>query len=174
MHGWSHLGIATLRTFYWSCFDARIYVRTVFEFALRARPLRRLVGSTNARGRTRAHEWDTETALGPPHPSRHGGIFRARQISYRKHTHTRRPDHDSHNSSWPRSAWQGRQIPDLYDLYDLYDLPHVAGWKPYSLHHLGHLSWVRSVFYRSCTATHTGRLGYRLSTSYQDHDLNQI
>ena len=31
---------------------------------------------------------------------------------------------------------------ELYDLYDLYDLAHVAGWKPYKLHYLGHGSWV--------------------------------
>ena len=41
-----------------------------------------------------------------------------------------------------------RSIPDLYDLYDLYDpydLAHVAGWEPFSLHGLGHVSWDGSV-----------------------------
>ena len=55
-----------------------------------------------------------------------------------------------------------RYIPDLYnlyDLYDLYDLAHVSGWEPQKLHDLGHVSWVGSVLYRSCTTYHNGRLG---------------
>ena len=36
---------------------------------------------------------------------------------------------------------------DLYDLYDLYDLAHVAGWEPYILHGLAHVSWVGAVLY---------------------------
>ena len=56
------------------------------------------------------------------------------------------------------SARQGRQIPDLYDLCDLYDLAHV-GWEPYNLHNLRHVSWVGSVLHRSCTTSHTVRLG---------------
>ena len=56
---------------------------------------------------------------------------------------------------------QGRYIPDLYDLYDLHDLAHVAGWEPYHLHGLGHVSWVGYVFYVSCTTFHDGRLGSR-------------
>ena len=37
-------------------------------------------------------------------------------------------------------------MPDLYDLYDMYDLhdlynlAHVAGWEPYNLRELGHVS----------------------------------
>ena len=50
---------------------------------------------------------------------------------------------------------------DLYDLHDLYDLAHVAGWEPYSLHDLGHDSRVGSVPYRSCTASHNGRVRFR-------------
>ena len=29
------------------------------------------------------------------------------------------------------------------------DLAHAAGWEPYILHDLTHVSWVRSVLYRS-------------------------
>ena len=32
-------------------------------------------------------------------------------------------------------------------IHDLYDLAHVAGWEPYNLHDLAHLSWVGSVLY---------------------------
>ena len=46
---------------------------------------------------------------------------------------------------------QGRQIPDLQHL------AHVAGWEPYNLHDLARVSWVGSVPYRSCTASHNGR-----------------
>ena len=53
--------------------------------------------------------------------------------------------------------FQGRYIPDLYDLYDLYDLAHVAGWEPYNLHDLGHVSWVGIVLHRSCTTSRNGR-----------------
>ena len=60
-----------------------------------------------------------------------------------------------------RSAMQGRYIPDLYDLCHLYDLAHVAGWERYNQHHLGHVSWVGSVPYRSCTISYNGRLGSR-------------
>ena len=31
------------------------------------------------------------------------------------------------------------------DLYDLYDPAHVAGWEPYTLHDLAHVSLVGSV-----------------------------
>ena len=76
-------------------------------------------------------------------------------------------DRPSMHASCSRSARQGTWVPDLYDLYDrydlydlydlydmyelydLYDLAHVAGWKPYNLHDLGHISWVGSVLYRS-------------------------
>ena len=58
--------------------------------------------------------------------------------------------------------WQGRadNIPDLYlyYLYYLYDLAHVAGWEPYSLHDLGYVSWIVCLLYKSCTASHNGRL----------------
>ena len=49
---------------------------------------------------------------------------------------------------------------DLYDLYDLYDLcdrydlyglVYVAGWKPYSLHDLAHVSWGGSALCRCCS-----------------------
>ena len=30
----------------------------------------------------------------------------------------------------------------------MYDLAHVAGWDPYSLHDLAHVSWVGSVLHR--------------------------
>ena len=36
---------------------------------------------------------------------------------------------------------------DLHDLYDLYDLSHVAGWEPYNLRDLTHVSWVGSVLF---------------------------
>ena len=51
-------------------------------------------------------------------------------------------------------------------LPDLYDLAHVTGWDPYSLHDLGHVSWVGSVLYRSCTSSHNGKLGSRLCRSW--------
>ena len=57
--------------------------------------------------------------------------------------------------------------PHPYDLYDLYDLAHVAGWGAYNLHELGHVSWVRSVMYRCCTAYETA--GYDLDV---DRDLS--
>ena len=52
----------------------------------------------------------------------------------------------------------------LYDLYDLYDPAHVAGRDRYNLHHLAHVSWVGVVLLcRSCTTSHNGRWGFRLS-----------
>ena len=68
-------------------------------------------------------------------------------------SHVRQIDHRlslQFYSSWPTSARQSRCILDLYDLcdlHDLYDLAHVAGWKPYNLHHLliAHVSWVEPV-----------------------------
>ena len=70
-------------------------------------------------------------------------------------------------SWWRSSARQDRLIPVLYDLYDLYDLAHVAGWdEPYNLHDLGHVSWVGSVLYRSCSTCCDGRLGYGWSKSW--------
>ena len=47
---------------------------------------------------------------------------------------------------------------DLYDQYDLYDLAQLAGWEPYIVHDLEHVSWVGSVLYRSCTTSYKGRL----------------
>ena len=38
-----------------------------------------------------------------------------------------------------------RGVPDLYDLYDL---GIVAGWKPYSLHDLASVFWVKSILRR--------------------------
>ena len=78
----------------------------------------------------------------------------------------------SHYSSWPRSARQGRCIPDLYDLYDLYDLAHVAGLEPYNLHDLAQVSWVGYVLHRSCTTSHNGRLGS--TWSIIDRDLSDL
>ena len=46
-------------------------------------------------------------------------------------------------------------------IHDLYDLAHVAGWEPFNLHDLAHVSWVGSVSHRSCTTSHNGRLGSR-------------
>ena len=43
-------------------------------------------------------------------------------------------------------------------MHDVYDLAHVAGWEPYNLHDLGHVSWVGRGRHRSCTASHYGRL----------------
>ena len=40
---------------------------------------------------------------------------------------------------------QGRCIPELYDMDDLCDLAHVAGWEPYNLHDLAHVSCVGSI-----------------------------
>ena len=73
---------------------------------------------------------------------------------------------------------QGRFIPDLYDLYDLYDLHDlydlapVGGWKPYKPHDLAHISCVGSVLYRSCTTSHSGRLGHGLDDV--DRDLSDL
>ncbi|CAN0557913.1 unnamed protein product [Laminaria digitata] len=49
----------------------------------------------------------------------------------------------------------------IYLFTDLYDLAHVARWGVYNLHDLGHVSWVGSVRYRSCTTSQNGRLGSR-------------
>ena len=43
---------------------------------------------------------------------------------------------------------------------------HAAEWETYSLHDLGYVSWVRFVLNRSCTTSHNGRLGSRLSRSW--------
>ena len=53
------------------------------------------------------------------------------------------------------------ELYDLYDMYDLYELAHVAGWEPYILQYLRHVSWVRFVLHRSCTTYHNDRLGSR-------------
>ena len=37
---------------------------------------------------------------------------------------------------------------------------HVAEQEPYDLHRLGYVSWIASVPYRSCTASHNSVLGY--------------
>ena len=65
-------------------------------------------------------------------------------------------------TSWSRS-FREKQISDLYDLYDL---AHVAGWEPNILHDRGYFSGVGSVLCRSCTTSHNGRLGSRLSRSW--------
>ena len=59
------------------------------------------------------------------------------------------------------------------NLYDLYDLAHVAGWEPHNLHALlnGHVYWVGSVLYRSCTTCHDGRIG---SVDGVDRDLSGV
>lgn len=44
---------------------------------------------------------------------------------------------------------KGRNIPDQCDLYDQ---AHVAGWEAFDPDDLGHVSRVRSVIHRSCTA----------------------
>ena len=69
------------------------------------------------------------------------------------------------------NIFQGRYIPDLYDLYDLYDLAHVAGWEPYNLHDLVHVSYVRSVL--CVPASQNGRLGSRRSSTV-DRDLSDV
>ena len=64
---------------------------------------------------------------------------------------------------------------DLYDLYDLYDVAHVAGWELYNLHDLGHVSWVGSALYRSCTTSHNGRLGSTVDDLDRDlSDLSEV
>ena len=50
--------------------------------------------------------------------------------------------------------------------WSVWSVAHIAGWGPYSLHDLGHGSWVGSVLYRSCTTSHNGRLGYGWSRSW--------
>ncbi|CAM9942637.1 unnamed protein product, partial [Laminaria digitata] len=50
-------------------------------------------------------------------------------------------------------------------------LAHVAGWEPYNLHDLTHVSWVGSVLYRSCTIYHNDRLGSTMVDDL-DHDLS--
>ena len=49
------------------------------------------------------------------------------------------------------SIVQGRCIPDLYDLYDL---AHAAGWEPYNLRNLGHVSRVGSALLFTDRAQH--------------------
>ena len=47
--------------------------------------------------------------------------------------------------------FQDRYVPDLYNL------AHVSSRKPYHLHDLTHVSWVRSVLYRSGRTSLDGR-----------------
>ena len=55
----------------------------------------------------------------------------------------------------------------------MWDLAHVAGWEPCNLHGLAHVSWVGSVLpYRSCKASHKGRLGSAVDDL--DHDLSEV
>ena len=35
----------------------------------------------------------------------------------------------------------------MYDVYDLYDVAHVAGWDPYHVHDLGHVSEGLDIYY---------------------------
>ena len=42
----------------------------------------------------------------------------------------------------------------------IYSIAHVSGWQPYNLHDLGHISWVGSVLYRSCTTSRRPGLIY--------------
>ena len=71
--------------------------------------------------------------------------------------------HTWDRSSIPTTVYdldiQGRYMPGLYYLV------HVAGRKPYTLHDLGRVSWVRSVLCWSCTTSHYGRLRCRWSRS---------
>lgn len=46
----------------------------------------------------------------------------------------------------------------------IYDLAYVAGWDQYNLHDIVHVSWIESVIRLSCTASHSGTRGTRLST----------
>ena len=63
---------------------------------------------------------------------------------------------------------------DLYNLYDLYDLAHVAGWEPYNQHDLGHVHWVESVPYRSCTSiSQNGGFGI-YQVDCLDRDLSDV
>ena len=87
-------------------------------------------------------------------------------IGYHIESFKPRVDHRLIATWWFSSFGADRYIPDLYDLYDLYDLAHVAGWEPYNLHDLGHVSWVGSVLYRSCTTSHIGRLRSKWSRSW--------
>ena len=59
----------------------------------------------------------------------------------------------STNTRWFHTSTDHVQIiPTNHDLdisgqkkLDLYDPAHIAGWEPYKLHDLGHVSWVGSV-----------------------------
>ena len=70
---------------------------------------------------------------------------------------THRPDH--RYSRHDLSIIQCRQVADLYNLYDL---PHVARWKPYTLHLLCTcvLGWICTIQMLH-TTTHNGRLASR-------------
>ena len=65
-------------------------------------------------------------------------------------------------------------MPDLYDLYDLYDPADVAGWEPYNLRGLAHVSWVGSVLFRSYTTTNSERQGKDLDFLQLDRDLPDV
>ena len=47
----------------------------------------------------------------------------------------------------------------------LYDLAHIAGWEPYILHDLAHVSWDGYVLCGPCTTPHSGRRGSGWSRS---------
>ena len=75
----------------------------------------------------------------------------------------------------------GRSVPtywpryfkaDLFPILVCHGLAHVAGWEPYNLHDLAHVSRVGFVLCRSCTTSHNGRWGTRWSTV--DHDLSDL
>ena len=65
-----------------------------------------------------------------------------------------------------------QNTPRTDDQYDLYDVAHVVGWELYNLHDLGHVSWVGSALYRSCTTPHNGRLGSTVDDI--DRDLSDL
>ena len=59
-------------------------------------------------------------------------------------------------------------------IYSSSVVAHVAGWKPCNPHDLGHISWVGSVLYRSCTTSHNGRLGSTWSINRSSRSLSVL
>ena len=63
---------------------------------------------------------------------------------------------------WQINPWCSPFEEDVFMNGMIYT-PHVVGWETCNLDNLGRGSWVGSVLYGSCTASHNGRLGYRWS-----------
>ena len=62
------------------------------------------------------------------------------------------------------TSWSRSLKADLFPI--LYDIARGAGWNPYNLHDIAHVSFAGSVLCRSCTIFHNGRWRTRWSRSW--------